>query len=332
MTGLTDHRSGRALDHRALIVDADDTIQRRLVPQLHRMINARKPVLMVVGSDTAAIVRDRLGHDAHALQWAPVNAFYHRLGFTYSRFLRYLREQHSRRRVVHVIAEPDVVTDADAPVDRAAAYMGYEAMTNEMYAGYGCPVTCIWHSRHQSPSTIDSVRRTHQREWSAGGVEENPEYLPPGEFFRRRGPVTMPAIPTVSELDIIVWRLDEVAACRAAVARWAGRHHFIPAAVRQVVAAASEVVTNGVRHGRPPVRVRAWSHDATLIIHVEDRGGRPIPARAGYRPPVTPADPSGLWIARQLADVLCTETSDGTTAVRMYFPYAVTHRHLDVPN
>ena len=68
-----------------------------------------------------------------------------------------------------------------------------------------------------------------------------------------------------------------------------------------------------------------------LVVDVEDRGGRPIPDESGYRPPVTHADSAGLWVARQLADVLLTDTSVGRTAVRLYFPYAVTHRHLDVP-
>jgi anti-sigma regulatory factor (Ser/Thr protein kinase) len=138
--------------------------------------------------------------------------------------------------------------------------------------------------------------------------------------------------PPAVDIDITVLRAHDVAVCRAAVARWATSNHFVAAAVRQVLAAVSEVVANGLRHGRPPVRLRAWNHDTTLVVHVDDHGGRPIPAEAGYRPPTSPVDSAGLWIARQLADVLLTRTDNGQTAVRMYFPYAVTHRHLEVPH
>jgi hypothetical protein len=331
VTSSTNDHSGGRFDHRALIVDADDTIQRLLVPRLHRKIAAHEAVLMVVGADTAAIIRDRLGRDADALHWAPMDGFYQRLGFTYSKFLRYLREQHSRQQVVNVIAEPDTVTDPQAPVDRAVAYLGYEAMTNDMYAGYGCPITCIWHSHRHSAPIIDEVRKVHQQELSARGVVRNPGYLGPDDYLSQRAKATMTATPPVSDIDITVWHLDEMAACRAAVAGWAARHHFVPTAVRQVVAATSEVVANGLRHGRPPVRARAWSQNTTLIVHVDDPGGLSIPAQAGYRPPVGPADSAGLWVARQLADVLITHTSSGRTAVRMYFPYAVTHRNLDIP-
>jgi anti-sigma regulatory factor (Ser/Thr protein kinase) len=286
---------------------------------------------MVVSTDTEAIVRDRLASDAHVLEWAPANAFYQRMGFTYSRFLRYLRERHSQQQVVHVIAEPDVAADPRAPVDRAAAYMDYEAMTNEVYAGYGCPITCIWHTGHHSASIIDEVRKVHQHELCARGVVDTPEYVAASDYLRQRAPAPMTAIPPVSDIDITMWQPEELATCRAAIGRWATLHHFVPTAAKQVVVATSEVVANGLRHGRPPVRARAWSHEADLIVHVEDHGGRPIPAHAGYRPPVSPADSAGLWVARQLADVLITHTSSETTAVRMYFPYAATHRNLDIP-
>jgi hypothetical protein len=286
---------------------------------------------MVVGTDTETIIRDRLGPDANVLQWAPTNAFYQRTGFTYSKFLRYLQEGQSRQEVVHIVAEPDVVTDPQSPVDRAAAYMSYEAMANEVYTCYRCSITCIWHSRHQSPSIIDECRKVHQRELGPQGVVDNPGYVAPDDFLRERTHPALTAVPPVTDIDFTVRRPEEVAACRAAIARWATVHHFVPTAVRQVVAATSEVVANGLRHGRPPVRTRAWGQDAMLIVDVEDHGGRSIPVCAGFRPPSTPAHSTGLWVARQLADVLITDTRSGLTTVRMYFPYAVTHRNLSIP-
>jgi anti-sigma regulatory factor (Ser/Thr protein kinase) len=332
MTSSADHRRGGRLDHYALVVDHDDTIERVLVPQLRRKIAAHETVLMVVGTRTAAVVRERLGCDANTLLWAPADRFYQRLGFTYARFLRYLRDEHSRRRVVHLITEPDLVTGPEAPVDRAAAYLGYESMANGVFAGYGCPITCIWHTSERTDTVIEGVRKVHPQEWTPRGAVDNPGYVGPREYLSQQTQPAMTATPPVTDLDITLLHPHEVAACRAAVGRWAGRRHFVRAATSQVVAATSEVITNGVHHGRPPVRLRAWQQDNTLIVHVDDHGGLPVPAEAGYRPPTTPADAAGLWVARQLADVLLTRTENGQTAVRLYFPYAVTHRHLDIPH
>jgi anti-sigma regulatory factor (Ser/Thr protein kinase) len=332
MTSSANHRLGGRLDHYALIVDDDDTIERVLVPQLRRKIAAHENVLMVVGAQTTAVVRERLGPDANTLLWASTDRFYQRLGFAYARFLRYLRDQHAQQRMVHLITEPDLVTVPETPVDRAAAYLGYEAMANGAFAGYGCPVTCIWHSRQLTATVTDEIRKVHPQEWTTQGAVCNPEFVAPGEYLTRRTQPPMTAAPPVTDIDVTVSHLDEAAACRAAVARWAKLHHFVPTAIKQVVAAVSEVVANGVHHGRPPVRLRAWNQDTTLVVHVDDHGGSPIPAEAGYRPPTSAADSAGLWVARQLADVLLTHTGDGRTAVRMYFPYAVTHRHLEVPH
>ncbi|AGL16520.1 MEDS domain-containing protein [Actinoplanes sp. N902-109] len=318
-------------DHCALVVEADDDIQQLLLPHLRRRLAADQTVLMVVSTGTEAAVRDRLGPAAHALQWAPLSAFYQRTGFTYSRFLSYLQERNTHREVVHIVAEPDVATDPRSPVDRAAAYLSYEAMASEIKARFPGSITCIWHRRRHPASLIDDVRKVHRRELTARGSVDNPGYVTPGDYLREHAYATMTPVPAATDIDLLVHHPGQVADCRAAVARWATAQHFLTAAVRQVVTATSEVVVNGIRHGRPPVRMRAWHQDSVLIVHVEDRGGRPIPVRAGYKPPLTPADSAGLWIARQLADVLLTHTSSGRTSVRMYFPYAVTHRNLRVP-
>jgi anti-sigma regulatory factor (Ser/Thr protein kinase) len=331
VTSAADHRPAASLDHHALILDAEDAIERLLVPHLRRKVIAHESVLMVVGARTSAVVRDRLGQDADTLDWAPADRYHQRLGFAFTRFLRYLREQHARQCRVHIIAEPDLVTGAHAPVDRDVAYLGYEAIVNDVFAAYRCPITCIWNSRHHAPSVIDEVRKVHPQQWTARGPVENPGYLAPNDYLDQAMRPAMVAAPAVADLNTTVWHARELAACRAAVARWAELNHFLPVAVRQVVAATSEVVANGVRHGEPPVRVRAWSKDATLIVQVDDCGGSAIPADSGYRPPTTPADPAGLWVARQLADVLVTHTAGGQTSVRLFFPYAVTHRNLDIP-
>jgi hypothetical protein len=57
--------------------------------------------------------------------------------------------------------------------------------------------------------------------------------------------------------------------------------------------------------------------------------GAPSRPTPGTDHPATPGHGAGLWIARQLADVLLTSTNERQTAVRMYFPYDATHWNLD---
>jgi anti-sigma regulatory factor (Ser/Thr protein kinase) len=82
-----------------------------------------------------------------------------------------------------------------------------------------------------------------------------------------------------------------------------------------------EAVINALQHGAPPVRVRAWTVDGVARVQVHDHGRTPIPATAGYhRPPPGHGHGHGLWVARQLADVITTHTNDAGTVITLDFP------------
>lgn len=259
-----------------------------------------------------------------------VVTFYRRLGFAFSGFRSYLAAQHAAGRRVHVVAEPDLSAGVsrDIPFDRAWAYMSFEAVCNSAYAGFGCPITCIYDSRQQPEQIIENVRTVHNHEVTAEGDVVNDRHVPPAEFLAARNGVPLSAPPRLTDLDLPVRRADDLGDLARAVASWAGSREFTDLAVDDVVIAVVEIATNGLVHGVPPVRVRAWWQGDTLVAQVDDAGGRPLPALAGYVAPGTnPAAGRGLWLARQLADVVSVHTGPGRTSVRLHFPHEVTHRN-----
>jgi len=81
------------------------------------------------------------------------------------------------------------------------------------------------------------------------------------------------------------------------------------------------VASNGLVHGAPPVRVRGWHFASALVVQIDDAGGRAVPSTAGYYPPtMRPGSGRGLWLARQLADVVTAYTGSSVTSVRLHFP------------
>jgi len=73
------------------------------------------------------------------------------------------------------------------------------------------------------------------------------------------------------------------------------------------------------------ILLRQQSERMKFRKQVEDAGGVPVPPTAGYLPPaVDQVGGRGMWIARQLADIVSTHTSAGKTLVRMSFPVPVT--------
>lgn len=315
--------------HAALIVDTDESLRARLMPALRESLDRETPVLMVVGPETERLVRHGLGGLGDRLEWGESGSFYQRLGFVFEGFRRYLAAQHAVGRTVQVVAEPDLGAGVspEIPFDRAAAYTSYEAMCNDAYAGYGCPIICIWDRRRHQEEIIDSIRTVHNHEVTDAGHVANRAHVPPPEYLAGRVEVPLNRPPVLADLDLTITTPDDLGAMSRAVASWAGSRGFSDAASDDVVIAVGEVASNGLVHGRPPVRVRGWWQGDTLVAQVDDGGGCPLPATAGYVAPGTdPAAARGLWLARQLADVVSASTAFGTTSVRLHFPFEVTHR------
>jgi anti-sigma regulatory factor (Ser/Thr protein kinase) len=109
----------------------------------------------------------------------------------------------------------------------------------------------------------------------------------------------------------------EVEAVRTAVRRLAAEGRFADRA-QDLELALAEIVANAQEHGLPPVRVRAWL-DGRLVVEVTDAGeGFDADTRVPDRPPSHGGHRGrGLWIARQLVDVMDVRASPDGTTVRL---------------
>jgi anti-sigma regulatory factor (Ser/Thr protein kinase) len=318
--------------HSALILESGQSVRKVLVPAVGQALAEAGDVFVAVSADTASALRAELGAVADTLEWGDT-ALYQRMGFAYEGFRRFLAAAHDAGRRVHVFAEPDLgpVTDSTAADDRVSAYLAYEAMCNETYAAYGCPVNCLWDARRYPAPVIETVRAVHDHELRAGGGQPSAGYVGPRDFLADRDCRPL-APPAAVDWELTLKAVDDLPALRGQLRGWARARGFDPAATSDVILAVNEIVTNGLTHGAPPVAVRAWSHRDThhydtLIVQVDDHGGKPLPSLGGYQPPDEKQDRTrGLWLARQLADVVRAYTADGTTAVRLQFPYRLTHQ------
>ncbi|WP_229068785.1 ATP-binding protein [Actinoplanes sp. DH11] len=313
--------------HTAFVVDADGDLS-MLVSDLRRSVALYDEVLVVVGDHTRSVLTDQGGDVAAAVRWDDVGKHYQRLGFAYESFRRYLADAHRARRRVHVVAEPDLVTGVDAALraDRAAAYLAYEAMCNHTYALGGAAVTCVWDSRYHPESVLRDVRTTHSHELTPAGRVPSSHYLPPERYLADHRDTVMRPPPAHVDHDITVAEVAGLTDLRSTVSGWALGHRFAGEALDDLMVAVIEVATNGLRHGGPPVRVRAWHHHDTLVVQCDDAGAGPIPVLAGYLRPdplAAVAGGRGLWLARQLADVVTVDCVPGRTSVRLHFPHQV---------
>jgi anti-sigma regulatory factor (Ser/Thr protein kinase) len=89
------------------------------------------------------------------------------------------------------------------------------------------------------------------------------------------------------------------------------------ARTEDLVLAVNELTTNSVRHGGGVGTLRMWTESDVLVCEIHDAGNIADPD-AGLTPP-TPDQPSGrgLWVVRQLVDLMRIRTAHTGTIVRV---------------
>jgi anti-sigma regulatory factor (Ser/Thr protein kinase) len=312
--GRAVERDGEAL-HALLRYDSPESLCARAVPYVREGLARGEAVMAVVSAEVEQVLGSALGDDAAGVGWQAEDVSYGRLGVMFEGFRRFLAEQRAAGAPLRLLAQ----NDALGTEERMAAYLRFEAMTNEVYRPYGYRWACLYDTRAHSAQTMRQVSLVHPRLLEPGGREiPNDDYLEPSAYLARSGPPPPP--PAAVQLDLPVTGPDQLVVVRRLLHRWADLQEMGDRA-GDVVSAVSEAVTNGLQHGTPPVRVRAWAADRLARVQVHDRGLAPIPATAGYhRPPPEHDFGYGLWVARQLADVVATHTDRGGTTVTLDFP------------
>ena len=90
------------------------------------------------------------------------------------------------------------------------------------------------------------------------------------------------------------------------------------AQMQDLTLAVSEVVTNAMRHGVAPVRMRAWAGEDRVVVEVTDGGTGPTDPYAGLLPAGDGVSGGlGLWLTHQLCDHVTLSRHDDGFAVRL---------------
>jgi anti-sigma regulatory factor (Ser/Thr protein kinase) len=287
----------------------------RAVPYVREGLDRGETVMVVVSAEANDVLRAALGDDASRVRWQGGDVSYGRLGVMFEGFRRFLAEQRAAGVAMRLLAQNDKVGSPG----RIAAYLRFEAMANEVYRPYGYHWACLYDTRSYSTQTLRHISQVHPRLLQHGGREvSNGAYLEPGKYMMQSGPPPPP--PAAVQLDFTLTGPAELVTTRRLLHRWA--HNYRTGGDPDaVVIAVGEAVTNALQHGTAPVHVRAWTANGLARVHVHDRGPAAIPATAGYhRPPPDLDRGYGLWVARQLADVVTTHSDHTGTVTALDFP------------
>jgi anti-sigma regulatory factor (Ser/Thr protein kinase) len=273
---------------------------------------AGEPALVMVTADKIGLLREELGPEAGAVEFADMGAIGRNPGRIISAWNDFAAEHLAGGRRLRGIGEP---IWAGRSADELVECQHHESLLNVAFAdaaGFrllcpydtaALPADVIAEAACSHPLILDGERLGRSgtyRGVDAVGVEDRP--LPPP-----RGPAV--------EMGFQATTLPVVRTLVTQQAREAGLE---PRRLADIVVAVSEVATNSLMHGGGQGVVRIWSDGDTFACEVRDRGriDDPLVGRR-RRDPSLPGG-HGLWLAHQMCDLVQLRSRRGGTVVRLH--------------
>jgi anti-sigma regulatory factor (Ser/Thr protein kinase) len=305
-------QAGSSLVHRALLYDTPDQFLAAAVPFVTEGLNRGDSVIAVTSDVNADLLRQRLNGGADRVTFLQAAQWYDAPGRTLAAYHSRLDQLAEGSTCLRVIGEP-IWTGLD-PLE-TTEWGRYESVVNVSLAA--CPVwiMCGYDRRSLPTSVVDDARRTHP-ELAIGELFESSEtYADPASYYaEHNGSLTERPSSGVEWLPIT----GDLVPMRAFVALHAARLGLPADQLDDFLLSVNEVATNALRHGGGHGDVRLWATERRVICEVSDSGGADDKFLGFLRPDPHGERGHGLWIARQLCDLLEIHTGGPGTTVRIH--------------
>lgn len=308
------------LRHAAALYNSDDDLRSRVLSFLRAGLEGGEAVVAVVSQRAEKIVSAGLGDDADRIRWGLPGLSYQHLGRASEAIRGYLAGRRAADAATRLLTESDIGGSGRAP-GRMAAYLRSEMAATQLFGGYGYPWVCLYDRRRYTPEVLADVARVHPQVLGADGLAVgSADYVEPDSYLSAHpGPVS--AVPPRVALELELTQIGDLVLARHRAGDTARRLGLPVSECRIIEVAAGEVIANAFRHGIMPGRVRVWRATGTVVLRVDSGGPGKAVATTGFQPPdLATGSGAGLWVARQLADVVHVETRADGTAVELQFP------------
>jgi anti-sigma regulatory factor (Ser/Thr protein kinase) len=313
--------------HRLLPYSGAEDYLGGAVPFLRAGVDAGDRVVAVCASAREALLRDALGRTAADVEFADAGAWYEHPARTLADCVGEACESARQGRRLRVLGDPVWATRTPLEV---VEWQRAEALANIAFHGTGASLLCPY-AASLPAAVVAAGRKTHPETVRGARTARNPGDVNPPAYCAQCDAEPLP--PPPAGADTLEIQRPDLYWLRAWVTDCA-RHTPLAEEDRQrLLVAVTEVVTNAIRHGEPPIVLRVWTEAAdgaaALVCEVTDEGRWPEDAGYGLVPPRPDGATEGrfgLWAVRLLCSVVQIRTGGPGTAVRLRLalPGAVT--------
>jgi anti-sigma regulatory factor (Ser/Thr protein kinase) len=297
--------------HQAVFYESRRQLMMTVVPLITTALGRRAAVLAVTTTDNINTLESGLGREAGAVDFVESATWYETPGHTLAAYHRYVQDRQDKHDRVWMIGEP-LWQDRDAvEIDE---WTRYDSAYNLTFAGLPVSMVCLYDQTRLPAAILTDAQRTHPVVTIPSGTARTAEYADPLRFWNERSPALVPP-----PRDAFTFSFgNDLRSVRAIVAEYGARAGLSPRRVDDLVIAVNEVTTNAVRHGAGHGMVSIWCDGPRLVCEVSD-SGQLVNQLVGFVPAGPQAEHGhGLWLTRQLTDLMEIRNSGRGTAVRLH--------------
>jgi hypothetical protein len=169
------------LEHRALVYSADDEFLDVAAPFLSEGRDRSEALLVVLKARNIALLRERLGSDADAVEFVEAESWYTEPGPALAAYRAMVAAKvEAGAPWVRVVGELLLSGKADSEIAR---WTRYESLFNLLFASSPVTVFCLYDTRSLPAEIVKMALSTHPHTIGHAGVEPSSDYADPADVF-----------------------------------------------------------------------------------------------------------------------------------------------------
>ena len=296
-------------EHVAVYHAGDDDLAERLAPEIARALAAGDAVLVCSSQGVWQRISARLGAASETVEYVAADVRYDHPNVSMRILHDFVRD---RMRGGAGVAWSIGAIPYDGDETRNADWVRYEQAVNDVLQHLPLRAVCTYDVTTTPPDLLDEARCAH-----SNGADN--DHWPPHAGSRSSvPPIVVPATEPLLRLSVHSSR-----SARHTIAE-AYRQLLGEDALGELTLIVSEIASNALRHGAPPVIVSAWYDAATnsSVVDVSDHGRGIDDPFVDLRPPRQRPGGAGMWIVGQLSDRVTSQRIDGVHHVTVSLSHA----------
>lgn len=299
------------LRHQAVLYEGTDEFLAVTLPFAREAVATGDPLIAVAPRQNTDALREALGDDAEAIDFRYSDEWYVSPGRAFSGFIGFAMAN-ADASCIRMIGEPKWPVGWQAAV---AEYGHYESVFN--VAAKDAPIwaLCPYDIGALPDEVLEHARATHPEVHTGGALVANPDFVDPDAYCSHLASrATEPGI-RVRSFPVTA----DLAGLCAGVRVEAEAAGVSPRRLADFLLAVHEVAANALTHADGPATLRTWTEERSFVCEVESEGASLSETTAGYVP-FDAGSPRGrgLWLVRQVCDLVEVRSRDGRTAVRIH--------------